>query len=403
MVAPLAGIKVVEVANWLAAPSCAALMRDMGAEVIKVEPPGGDTWRHTAERDGRAPQPHPTTYAFELDNRGKRSITVDLGKPGGPELVRRLTADADVFITNLIQPRRVAFGLTDIELMQLFPRLIYVSLSGYGIEGPEAGRAAYDYSAFWTRSGIMSLLTRPEDAPVVCRTGQGDHATALNLLAATLAALRARDMTGEGQFVDITLVGTGVWTIGSDVSNVLQIGEQPATRIRTQPPSPLTNTYRTADGRWILMIMNPPDRYWPRFVRCFRHPEWETDPRFERLAVRRQNSKELVAMVDAEFAMEPFDYWAQRMDEHGLIWAPAQNLPEVTQDPTIRGLGTFTRIEESPIGPYETLSAPFHIRGADIAVRGPAPLPGEHTQEVLQEYGFDDGEIAELAADGVFG
>jgi formyl-CoA transferase len=223
------------------------------------------------------------------------------------------------------------------------------------------------------------------------------------LLSATLTALRLRDLTGEGQFTDITLVGTGVWTIGSDVSTVLQTQEQPATRVRTQPPSPLTNTYECADGRWILMIMNPADRYWPKFCACFRHPEWQHDPRFENIRVRRLNSAALVEMVDAEFAMEPLSYWSQRMDEHGLIWAPAQNIPEVVNDDTIRNLGTFTRIEESPIGPYETLSAPFKIRGADIAVRGPAPLPGEHTAEVLQEYGFDDGEIAELAADGVFG
>ncbi|MGE0056446.1 MAG: CaiB/BaiF CoA transferase family protein [Dehalococcoidia bacterium] len=403
MVAPLEGIKVVEVANWLAAPSCAALMRDMGAEVIKIEPPGGDTWRHTAERDGRAALPAPTTYAFEMDNRGKRSITVDLSKPGGPQLVRRMVESADVFITNLIQPRREAFGLTHDELMELNPRLIYVSLSGYGIEGEDAGRAAYDYSAFWTRSGIMSLLTRPGEPPVVCRSGQGDHATALNLLAATLAALRMRDITGEGQFTDITLVGTGVWTIGSDVSLALQTHQQPAPRIRTQPPSPLTNTYQCADGQWVLMIMNPPDRYWGQFCACFRHPEWQHDPRFDRLASRRENSTTLVELVDAEFASEPFAYWSQRMDEHGLIWAPAQDLPAVVEDPTIRALGTFTKIEDSPIGPYETLSAPFSIRGADIAVRGPAPLPGEHTQAILEEYGFDDGEIAELAADGVFG
>jgi crotonobetainyl-CoA:carnitine CoA-transferase CaiB-like acyl-CoA transferase len=378
-------------------------MRDMGAEVIKVEPPGGDAWRHTAERDGRAPLAAPTTYAFELDNRGKRSITVDLAKRGGPEIVRKLVESADVFITNLIQPRREQFSLTDGELMALNPRLIYVSFSGYGIEGPDAGRAAYDFSAFWTRSGIMSLVSRPDEAPVVCRSGQGDHVTALNLLSATLTALRMRDLTGEGQFTDITLVGTGVWTIGSDVATALQTGEQPATRIRTRPPSPLSNTYQCADGKWILMIMNPPDRYWTRFCACFRHPEWEHDPSFEKVAVRRAHSAELVEMVDAEFAMEPLAYWSQRMDEHGLIWAPAQDLPAVIQDPTIRNLGTFTQIEDSEIGPYETLSTPFTIRGADIAVRGPAPLPGEHTTEVLSEYGFDDAAVAEMAANGVFG
>ncbi len=403
MVAPLAGLRVIEVANWLAAPSCAALLRDMGADVIKVEPPEGDAWRHTAERNNDARLAGPTTYPFEMDNRGKRSVTVDLTRPGGAGVVRHLVSTADIFITNLIQRRREHFGLTDADLLATNPRLVYVSFSGYGTEGPEADRAGFDFAGFWARAGIMSLLGQPGTPPVVCRSGQGDHTTALNLLAATLAALRVRDMTGVGQVADVTLVGTGVWTIGSDVATALQTKVQPPRRSRTEPPNPLSNIYQCADGKWILMIMASPDRYWSRFCRCFNHPEWQDDPRFDSVAGRRENSEALVAMVDAEFAAADLPYWAARMDEYDLIWAPAQDLPTVIEDETIRGLGTFSQVEDSPIGPYETLSAPFKIKGADISVRGPAPMPGQHTHEVLSEYGFDSAEIARLAEAGVFG
>src|SRR6266545_3731083 len=190
MTAPLQGIRVLEVANWLAAPSCAALMADMGADVIKIEPPGGDAFRHFNLRSVGYDYPFATNFAFELDNRGKRSVTAALTEPGGPELVRRLAASTDIFITNLVQRRREQYGLTVEDIQAANSRVIYVSFTGYGTEGPDIDRAGFDFAAFWARSGIMSLLGDPGSSPPFCRGGQGDHTTALNLLAATLVALR---------------------------------------------------------------------------------------------------------------------------------------------------------------------------------------------------------------------
>lgn len=401
MAGPLADLRVVEVANWLAAPSAAALMADMGADVIKVEPPGGEDYRHT--RNLGFGVDFPLNYAFELDNRGKRSVGLALDAPSSREVMERLIANADIFITNLLQPRRERFGLTNRDVRRINPRAIYVSFSGYGTEGPDAGRAGFDFAAFWARSGVMSLLQAPGQPPIICRSGQGDHTTALNLLAATLAALRLRDQTGEGQEVDVTLLGTGIWTVGSDVSHALVAGSQPAQADRSTPLNPLANVYRCADDRWVLLIMPVADAYWERFCRMLQRPQWVADPRYATLAARRQHTAELTAAIDGLFAEAALAQWAERLDRAGLIWAPMATLPEVLADPAVLQLDPFAAVTHPTAGLYRTLQAPFRIAGADIGVRGPAPEAGEHTVAVLSELGFDDVAIARLADAGALG
>lgn len=403
MPAPLEGIRVVEVANWLAAPSAAALMADLGADVIKVEPPGGDVYRRYNLGAAASDAGPAVNYAFELDNRGKRSITVALTRPGGSDVVRRLAAQADVFITNLLQPRRERYGLTVEDIQSVNDQVVYVSFSGYGTEGPDAGRAGFDYAAFWARSGVMNLLGDPDAPPVLCRPGQGDHTTALNLLASTLTALRLRDMTGEGQVVDVTLVGTGVWTVGTDMSGALASRRQPPRHDRSQPANPLWNTYLCSDRRWLLLVMVQPDPYWPDFCVALGHPEWEHDARYASFEARSANSAELTAAIAATFATRDSGAWAAALDAHGLIWAPVAGLPDVAEDPTLRALGAFTKVTPAEGEPFETLSPPFRVRGADIGVRGPAPTAGEHTRVVLEQFGFAEPEVAALAAAGVFG
>jgi len=200
MVAPLEGIRVVEVANWLAAPAATALMADLGADVVKVEPPGGDVLRHfDMVAYGYTDYTFPTNCVFELDNRGKRSVIVDLERAGGPELVHRLLGRADVLVLNLTPKRRARYRLDEEAVRATNPSIVYASLTGYGTVGPDADRPGFDYAAFWARSGIMATLGEPPSAPPLCRGGQGDHTTALNLVLATLAALRLRDRTGVAQ------------------------------------------------------------------------------------------------------------------------------------------------------------------------------------------------------------
>jgi crotonobetainyl-CoA:carnitine CoA-transferase CaiB-like acyl-CoA transferase len=398
MAAPLEGIRVLEVASWLAVPSCASLLSDMGARVIKVEPPGGDPYRGLFAALMGPDFVHPT---FELDNRGKRGVAVDLEHPEGRELVRALARDVDVFLTNLTKPRLERYGLTDAGIRAVAPRSVYVVLSGFGLQGPDSERQAFDQTAFWARSGAMSLSGGDGDAPSICRGGYGDHTTALNLLAATLAALRLRDRTGETQYVEVTLQRTGTWCLGGDVTTTLFTRAQPLRHSTERPPSPIWNQYRTRDGRWLLLVMPMAMAYWPRFCKMVGHSEWAEDERFQSLAGLLANGPQIVPEVREIFASADLADWAPRLDDAGLIWAPVAEVPEVIEDPSLRESGAFSLIDHPRAGAIETLSAPFHIRGAGIDVRGPAPALGQHTREVFGELGLSPAQLDDLLARGV--
>lgn len=403
MKAPLEGIRVLEVANWLVAPCTAALMVDMGAEAIKVEPPGGDALRGFDMNTLGYDYDFKGSYVFELDNRGKRSITVDLEKPGGIELVQRLAQDVDVFVTNLIQSRRERYRLTPEEIHAINPTAVYASFSGYGTRGPDAARPGFDYAAFWARSGVMRALTLPNSPPPLCRPGQGDHTTTLNLLAGVLAALRLRDATGKGQVVDATLLGTGMWTVGTDLASVLVARQQPPPHDHAAPGNPLHNAYECSDGRWVQLVMPQPDRFWTRVCNMLGLQAWAEDERYDSIPKRQEHTQVLTRGIAERFRQHDFAYWQERLDEFGVIWAPVSTLPDLIDDPQVREMEIFAEVEHPELGRFETMNTPFQIAGAEIGVRGPAPAAGQHTAEVVREAGLSDDEIAELAANGVFG
>ena len=362
MAGPMDGLKVIEVSNWLAAPAAAALMADLGADVVKVEPPAGDVLRHFNLRAFGYDHDFELAYPFEVDNRGKRSVTVALDRPGGPELVRQLVEDADIFVTNLTPERGERFGLDAASIHAVNPSAVFASLTGYGTEGPDANRAGFDYSAFWARSGIMASLQQPPGPPPLNRGGQGDHTTSLNLLAAVLAALRLRDQTGEGQYVEVSLQGTGIWTIAADMSAAIVSGLDAPLTDRTAPPNPIWNSYLTSDERWVLLVMPQPDPYWAPFCEAIGQPELATDERYDSLLKRWQHSPELTARFSERFAADDLEYWSEALDAHGLIWAPAVSLNEVVNDPQVEAMGWIEEIEHPTANNYRTLGTPFKIR-----------------------------------------
>ncbi len=402
MAAPLDGIRVVEVSNWLAAPAATALMADLGAEVIKVEPPAGDIFRGFVLQSMGYDHDFTTNYAFQLDNRGKRSITVDLDKPGGPELVRQLAANCDIFLTNLVQRRRVRYGLTQGEVAAVNPGAVYVSFSGYGASGPDQDRPGFDFAAFWARSGIMGLIGEPDAPPPLCRGGQGDHTTALNILAATLAALRMRDKTGEGQHVEVTLQATGMWTIAGDYAAALMAKQQPPRVSRKSPINPMWNSYQCSDGLWMLLV-NPVFGAWPKFCEMIGKPDWAADARYNDVMKLRAASAGLTVEVEALFATRTRAEWGAELDARGLIWAPVATMPDMLADPQVKEMGWFAEIDSPLHGKFETLDTPFKLYGTDTGVRGPAPESGEHTFEILAEMGIEGEALDRLATAGVLG
>ncbi|MCP5026278.1 MAG: CoA transferase [Actinomycetia bacterium] len=393
--APLAGVRVLEVANMIAGPSAAALMADLGAEVVKVEPLTGDILRGSVLGDI---EPDPW---FELDNRGKQGVAVDLDRPEGVDVVHRLTPCADIFITNLTIERQQKFRLTVGELQEISPTLIHASITGYGTTGPEATRLAYDMTAFFARGGIQSLVGEPGGAPPAFRPGQGDHTASLSLLSAILAALRVRDQTGQGQVVEVALLQVAAWTIASDLSATLVAGGPPDRWPRDEWPSPLTCRFRCADERWVALCMPGPRDFWPGFATALGRPEWVGDPRFADPDSRRANAAELIAACDAIFATEPRPVWAQRLDEAALTWAPVQDVDELPDDPQVQALGVLHLVEDHPGGPFHTVNTPFRIRDADVEVRGRAPQLGEHTSAVLTSAGLTAEQISQLIQAGV--
>ena len=401
--APLAGIRVLEVGNWLAVPATAALMADLGADVVKVEPPSGDPWRNFRMESMGYSGSFPINYPYELDNRGKRGLTLDLEQPEGRATALRLATQCDVFMTNLIPSRRERYGLTYRAVSEGNPRVVYLGFSGYGTEGPDKDRLGFDYAAFWARSGIMGLVGEPDTAPALQRAGMGDHSTAGLLLSGVLAALFQRERSGSGQEINGSLLNTGIWVLGSDVQAALVARQAPARRTRTEAVNPIWNSYRSSDGRWLLLVMPTPDPYWPRMCTVLDKPEWGADPRFVTLAGRAEHSREIIAEMDAIFATATRDEWAQRLDAQGVIWAPAQSIDAVITDPQAAANHFFTTVEHPTHGPYQIIDTPIKFGGASVGARGPAPELGQHTEEVLLEAGYTWEEIAALREHGALG
>ena len=397
MVAPLDGIKVLEVASWLAAPSCAALMADMGAEVIKVEPPEGDTYRNLYTALLGDDFVHP---CYQFDNRGKRGICINLEDSSGRDALSKLISQCDVFITNLTQPRLQRYRLLASDIHALSPTAIYAVLSGFGTEGADSDRQAFDQTAFWARSGAMSVFGDRDDGPLISRGGYGDRITGLNLLSAILAALRIKDQTGEGQRVEVTLQRTGVWAMASDVTNALFERAQPVKTSHREPANPIWNFYKTKDGRYLALIMPMALPYWGKFCTMMNRADWATDDRFATLPGMAEHGPSIVPDIEAAFASEDLSVWREKLDASGLIWEPVSELPEVVEDPALRERGAFSVVVHERGGAMEIVSAPFDIRDADIEVRGPAPDRGEHTRVVFREAGMSDEDIETLLARG---
>jgi crotonobetainyl-CoA:carnitine CoA-transferase CaiB-like acyl-CoA transferase len=399
MPGPLEGVKVVELGMWVAGPACAGILADWGADVIKLEPPGGgDPARTYQALFGTMMPDNPV---FEMDNRSKQSLAVDLRTPEGQALAHELLADADVFVTNLRRNALERWGLGPDEVLERCPRLVYQLITGYGMEGPDAARPAYDIGGFWARSGVASLLRTPDGPLPFQRGGMGDHPTGSSASAAVCAALFNRERTGKGQLVSTSLVRQGVYTIGFDLSITLGWGDHIGIGKREDMGNPCMNNYTAGDGRMFWLIGQEAARHWPPLTRVVGHPEWQDDERYGTPMGRRENANELIATLDAIFAMKSLEEWAEVFDtEPDMFWAPVNEIDDVLIDEQVHAAGAFVEVQEAS-GSAMRIASPSDFYGTPWAPRSGAPELGQHTREVLSSMGRTDEEIAALFESGI--
>ena len=380
------GVTAVELGVWVAGPAVGGVLADWGADVIKVEGLDADPFR------GALAEVADFSAAFDLDNRGKRALAIDWRSDEGAAIVGRLADQADVFVTNL-RPGGLALAGLDYETLRgRNPRLIYASVTGYGLHSSEADRPAFDIGAFWSRAGIAHLVGRPGGEPGGIRPGLGDHTAAMQALAGITAALYHRERTGEGQQVRVSLLRAGAYTIGWDISSALT-GAGVLPLHREQHPNLLIAPFRTRDGGYMQLLMMQGDRFWPQFCRAVARPEWEHDPRFATLADRAENAVPLDEAMTAVMAQKTRDEWAAIFDREGVWWAPVQTMDEVIADPGMAEAGAWAS-QPRPEGDARVVASPVDFGETPWALRGPAPEFGQHTEEILLELGYDwDGII----------
>lgn len=401
---PLNGIKVVEVAMWAFVPAAGGMLSDMGADVIKIEPPTGDPLRGL--RIGSlAGGDHGFVVSWESYNRGKRSITLDLRQAAGLEVLHRLLADADVFLTNLLPPARRRMGIDVDAIRERFPTIIYAVGSGVGRQGPEADKGGYDSISYWARAGIASSVSADDADYPMQPPGPafGDTTAAAILAGGVAAAIAQRALTGHAPVVDVSLLATGMWQMQRNISQATLDGITKFPRPgRDRVTNPLVNTYRTSDGRHVALCMLQGQRYWAGFCEVAGRPGLAIAPRFAAEADRSRNVAECVAELDALFATRTADEWRAILARQDGQWDLVQHVGELHADQQVIANRYVQPVDYGDGRTMPMVSVPMQFDGAALAPR-PAPGLGEHSESILSDLGYDDDAIIALKiADVVF-
>ena len=394
----LDGIRVIDAASFIAGPVAATVMADFGAQVIKVEPPAGDTYR--LRNAGYPPSPY--NFPWIVDNRSKRGLALDLRAEAGQRVLHRLIAGADVFVTNVPLDGRARLGVRWEDLAPLNPRLIYASITAYGETGAEAARPGFDSTALWARSGLMDLVRpSPDSPPARSLPGMGDHPTGMSLFGAIMAALYQRERTGRGAMVSTSLLANGLWLNAIPVQGILCGARTVVRPPREEAVDALGNLYRSRDGRWFLIALTPDGRRWQDFTAAIGRPELHADPRFATPAARRTNARALIGILDAVFAAREWGEWRAILEASGIAFGVVGTLEDVPHDAQMRDSGALVPIDDPRAGARLTVSSPLAISGQEKVPATMAPGIGEHSVEILREAGLAEDEITHLLDTGV--
>lgn len=391
----LEGLKVVELSTWIAAPGCAMIMAEWGAEVIKVESAAGDPTRGFLPDD-----PYVSgSPIFSMENCGKRGIVLNTGTEAGREALIRLLRDADVFVTN-VRPSALNRARLDYDsLKDELPRLIYASVSGYGLEGEGVHVPGFDLTAFWNRSGAAAATNPPGLEPLSCRPAFGDHVTAMATLGGVMAAVYERSHTGKGRLVELSLIRVGTYALGWDMSLRLRYGEATTAQPRHDRPAALGGYFRTSDDRWFFIVVRGPTCF-PAIMRAIERPDISADPRFTPPIADIEVVRELRAILDDAYGRMTRDEVGRRLTAEDVAWAPLASLDEVVNDPLANAAGCFTETPHHRGGSFAAPATPIRFPGLPTPPRRPAPHLGEHTRQILAEAGYSPDAIDAMLAAG---
>jgi crotonobetainyl-CoA:carnitine CoA-transferase CaiB-like acyl-CoA transferase len=386
------GLKVVDMASFIAGPSAAVILSDFGADVIKVEPPAGDSWRraHKLPPQPQAKEP----YQWHLANRNKRGITLDLKSPGARQVLERLVKWADVLIVNTPHPARKRLGLEYDDVVPLNPRLIYADLTGFGEKGPDADLPGFDITAYWARSGLLSMTRDAGAPPTWPVAGSGDNATAVGLYSAIVTALYRRERTGKGSYVTTSLLAEGVWSASVSIQAALCGANFYGLHDRTHPANAALNVYRSSDDTWFVLIVTP-DKL-AAVAKAIGRPDLLTDPRFSDPGQLMQNMSQLAEILDKLFTSQPMMHWYEVFSGVHVTFGAVRGPQEVITDQQLSLNDIIVPLEGLGGTLTSTISSPIQVHGVRKVPARRAPALGEHNEEVLRELGFTASELEGL-------
>jgi crotonobetainyl-CoA:carnitine CoA-transferase CaiB-like acyl-CoA transferase len=390
------GLKVVDFSSFVAAPGAAVILGDFGADVIKVEPPGGDPWRH-----GNHVPPQPKSnepYQFHLANRNKRSLALDLKSPAAQQILEKLVKWADVLIVNTPHPARRKLKLEYQDVAQWNPRVIYADLTGFGEKGPDADLPGFDITSYWARSGLLSM-TRDAGAPPTWPVGgSGDNATAVGLYSAIVTALYRRERTGKGSYVTTSLLAEGVWSASVSIQAALSGAKFYGPHDRKNPANAALNVYQAGDGTWFVLIFGP-DKI-TAVAKAIGRADLLTDPRFSDPAKLAANRPQLTAILDEVFAAQPMAHWYEVFSGLHITFGAVRGPEEVINDPQLRANDIVVPLEGAGAQMTSTISSPIQVHGVSKVAAKRAPEIGEHNEEILKELGFNAKAIDSFHTNG---